>query len=91
MVGGIVIGLSRGPETTLVNVQERKGRNDVCAVRVIEKRVDSGEKIEIQVGDSIWWQCGHCMWTPKARAGQDDGKGCGKDWDIRIPKVGYSH
>lgn len=95
MVGGIVIGLSRGPESTLVNVKDAKSENssgDECAVRCIEKRLSDGSPVQIQVGDSIWWQSGKCMWTPKAnRKPAGSGQKCGKDFDIMLPKVGYSH
>lgn len=92
MVGGRVIGLARGPETTLVHVEDRKpggSRADRCSVRCVEHRADTGERVAIEVGDSIWWQCGYCMWTPAARVG--GGGRSGVDYDIRLPKVGYSH
>jgi hypothetical protein len=92
MVGGVVIGVARGPEDTLVHVQERTGRRpDSCSIRVVEKRRDNGEPIAIEVGDSIWWQGGDAMWTPKAVAQSGDDRGGGVRYDIRIPRVGFSH
>jgi hypothetical protein len=95
MVGGIVIGLARGPEDTLVHCQDtgRGYSNDRLSIRVIERRRDNGEPVEIGVGDSIWWQGRDAMWTPKAvkDAGIDPGVGCAKDWDIALPRIGYSH
>jgi len=86
MVGGYVIGIARGEESTLLNVRDRT-YGDECAVRCVERRVSDGSPVEIHVGDKVWWQCGSVMWTPVPCG---DGP-CGKDWDIRLPKVGYSH
>lgn len=94
MVGGTVIGLARGPESTLVHVEERHYRiPDRCSIRVVERRRDNGEAVEIGIGDSIWWQGRDAMWTPKAvrESGIDTGVGCGRTWDIILPRVGYSH
>lgn len=86
MVGGKVIGIARSKESTLVRVEDR---SDTCSVRCIEKRIDNGECVEISIGDSFWWQCGKCMWTPKTYI-HGSGK-CGKDFDIQLRKIGYSH
>jgi hypothetical protein len=94
MVGGTVIGLARGPESTLVHVQDTGDyKHDRCSVRVTEKRKDTGESVQIGLGDSVWWQSGEVMWTPLAvkEAGIDWGVDCGKAWDIALPKIGYSH
>jgi hypothetical protein len=94
MVGGIVAGIARGEQDTLLNIEDKVySVPDVCAVRVIERRIDNSQSIEIGIGDSIWWQSGRCYWTPKATkdAGIDPGVDCGKTWDIALPKVGYSH
>jgi hypothetical protein len=92
MVGGKVIGLARGPESTLVHVQDvGKYHRDECSIRVIERRLDNGEPVEIQVGDKIWWQAGTARWTPQTYQGDGSGKGCGILWEIRLRKVGYSH
>jgi len=94
MVGGIVIGLARSTDDTLVYVHDTgRGYGDHCSIRVVERRKDNGEPVEIGIGDSIWWQSRDAMWTPKAvkDAGIDPGVGCSKDWDIHLPRVGYSH
>lgn len=95
MVGGIVIGLARGDENTLVHVRDvgHGSGTDECSIRVVERRRDDGEPVTIGLGDSIWWQGRDAMWTPKAvkDAGIDPGVGCGKTWDIHLPRVGYSH
>jgi hypothetical protein len=54
------------------------------------KRRDTGETVELKIGDSFWWQSGDCMWTPKENRNNPDAK-CGKDYDIRLKKIGYSH
>jgi hypothetical protein len=93
MVGGTVIGLARGPEDTLVHVEERGPyrRKDTSSIRVIERRRDDGSPVEIGVGDSIWWQGRDAMWTPKEARSQSADSGDGRTWDIRLPRVGHSH
>jgi hypothetical protein len=81
MVGGKVIGTTRkGDGTTLLNVADGF---DECAVRV-----GGARHREIRVGDEVWWQCRQVMWTPAATR---RGKRQGVDFDIVLPKVGYSH
>lgn len=88
MIGGKVVGVSRGENGTLLTVEDG---SDQCAVRVEERRIDNGAVIVILVGDSVWWQCGEVMWTPRNVRHTDDPQGCAKRWDIRLPKIGYSH
>jgi hypothetical protein len=45
----------------------------------------------MQIGDSFWWQCGVCYWTPKANANSDYRLKDGVDYDIGLKKIGYSH
>lgn len=86
MVGGRVIevcGYSDRPDVLFVDVADRPySRIETCAVNV--ERNETSERIE--VGDSLWWQCGWCYWTPQNSHRQK----CGVDFDIKIPKVGYS-
>lgn len=103
MVGGVVIGLTRQPDRTHVNVADcphypKHGRGDecprpdTCCVYTDEKRIDNGEAVRIAIGDSLWWQGGRCYWTPKAnRKLPDDESKCGGTYDIAIKKIGYSH
>lgn len=79
VVGGKVIGVVRGPDNTLLNVQERG--KDVCAVRCIEDHA-----WPVGIGDQVWWQSGTVYLTPKRRRG--DGE---LPRDIPMQKVGYSH
>lgn len=104
MVGGVVIGITRSDAGTHVNVAEcphypkhrsctafGKGGDecpnpDTCCVYVDESGFKEDDRV-IQLGDSLWWQSGKCYWTPKGNRG----KLCHVDFDIPLPKVGYSH
>lgn len=106
MVGGVVIGVTRVVgKPTHVHVAEcphypkhKRGecpRPDTCCVYCEEVGVDQRVKdwqiwIQIEVGDSIWWQSGHCYWTPEENRGKPNNR-CGVDFDIKLPKIGYSH
>lgn len=88
MVGGIVIEVAEvkdRPEVLYVDCRDTTYRKDTCAVYV-ERNATSEQ---IQIGDSVWWQCGKVYWTPQRNIGLENAK-CGKDYDIPIPKVGYS-
>lgn len=68
---------------------------DTCCVYTKEECVDQRAKdyqveVRIQLGDSLWWQSGSCYWTPKENRGKENNR-CGFDFDIRLPKLGYSH
>ncbi len=103
MVGGVVIGITRKDGPTHLNVADcphypKHGRGDecprpdTCCVHVDEGSFAKRNRVAIQIGDSVWWQCGYVMWTPKAnRKPSGSGQRCGVDFDIRLPKVGYSH
>ena len=101
MVGGVVIGISRKDGRAHVHVADcphypKHGRGDecpnpdTCCVYTDEVRQDGGGKIAVGLGDSFWWQGGSCMWTPKENRTNPNAKG-GKDYDIRLTKIGYSH
>lgn len=90
MVGGRIIGLARGSESTLVHVRESTHSNDECSIRVVEKRRDNGEPVVLGIGDQIWWQSRDAMWAPKEMDGHSH-EGCGMTWDIILPRIGYSH
>lgn len=102
MVGGIVIGLTRRDGKTHVNVADcphhpKHGRGDecprpqTCCVYCDEINKRDGERVEIGIGDSFWWQSGTCYWTPKANRDRGDLEKCGFDFDIPLGKIGYSH
>lgn len=100
MVGGNVIEVCNvpgRPDVLFVDVADRAGgpesRIQTCAVYV--ERNENSERI--QIGDSLWWQCGFCMWTPQANRLEVCNhehhyscQRCGVDYDIKIPKIGYS-
>lgn len=90
MVGGDVIGIVRRDGTTLLNVRDRT-YGDLCAVRCKEVRRATGEDVHIRLGDKVWWQGEDVMWTPQTFTGSASGPGCGTQWDIHIPKIGFSH
>lgn len=80
MVGGEVIGIARSAESTLLNVIDQD-YGTTCAIRIIERRRDSGAPITIGLGDAIWWQGQDAMWTPKDLT----------ERDIHLPRIGFSH
>ena len=90
MVGGDVIGIVRTAEHTLLNVRDRT-YGDQCAVRCRERRRDDNTPVHIEVGDKVWWQGIDVMWTPQTFTGAASGPGCGRLWDIHLPKIGFSH
>lgn len=88
MVGGTVIEVVDLATKVYVNVADRPySKREECAIYV-ERNADS-EKI--QIGDALWWQGDVAMWTPQENrlAGMRDLK-CGVDYDIQIPRRGYS-
>lgn len=100
MVGGKVIGVTHLEGKTHVHVADcphypkhavaECPRPDTCCVYTDAIKVDGGERVTINVGDSFWWQSGVCYWTPKENRYRDDAR-CGVDYDIRLKKIGYSH
>lgn len=101
MVGGVVIGVSRGTDRTHVHVADcphypKHGRwdecprPDTCCVYTDEVAIDTGRRIEVEVGDSFWWQGGRCYWTPHEKRNRPGNKG-GIDYDIALRKIGFSH
>ena len=86
MIGGKVIGVVRSKDNTLLHVQGTGGESRDClSVRCIERRKDNGSHVAVGIGDSVWWQGDSVLWTPSVSAR------CGVDFDIHLPKVGYSH
>lgn len=86
-VGGIVIDVvSVSDDKLWVNTVEpsdfrRPLSLDTIARRAVAVYCDpQGERIE--PGDSLWWQGGHCYWTPRVRP---DGRS-----DVPLRKIGCS-
>ncbi len=94
MVGGTVIEVVDLATKVYVNcVDKPRGRKkaDECAIYV--NRTAEAEKIEI--GDALWWQGGFAYWTPCCNRHGDEHLDerklkCGVDYDIKIPRYGYS-
>lgn len=97
MVGGIVIEVSEvkdQPDVLFIDCRDRTYSKDTCAI-FVEKNATSEQ---VQIGDRIWWQGCEAMWTPDANLGKtcncrehdDCSSRSGVDYDIRIPRVGYS-
>lgn len=60
---------------------------DECAIYVERNAVSE----RIQPCDMIWWQGRHAMWTPvENREHPIDQLRCGVDYDVAIPRIGYS-
>ena len=105
MVGGVIIGLTYstrdGNQIIHVNVADcphypKHGRGDECprpdtCCVYTDGLLKDGTEADLQIGDSFWWQGGKCYWTEKdyLESGRA-GKG-GKDYDIELTKIGYSH
>jgi hypothetical protein len=94
MVGGTVIEVVDLATQVYVNCADKprgRAKADECAIYV--ERTAESEKIEI--GDAIWWQGRVAYWTPcqnrvSAQEAGRRGRRCGTDFDIAIPKLGYS-
>lgn len=100
MVGGVIVGLTFGTDRVHVHVADcphypKHGRGDECprpdtCCVYTDAKLEGGTSAGLRIGDSFWWQCGICYWTPKENRGKQDGKG-GVDYDIQMKKIGYSH
>lgn len=86
MVGGDVKEVLIRGDRVWVNAKCRT-YNDECAIWV--ERNDDSERI--RAGDAIWWQGRHAMWTPaEHRDTPCLYLRCGIQYDIQIPRIGYS-
>ena len=92
MIGGKVSEICCVPDDDnlyWVQVAEDSyGKHQYCGV-YIEKNETSDK---IQMGDYLWWQSGVAYWTPLKSCffGAEFSIKSGEDFDIPIPKVGYS-
>ena len=92
MIGGRIIGLARRPDgLATLNVQDQRYPGDTTVIRVREQRRDDGRPVSLSLGDTVWWQSRDVMWTPGDAPRPLPADRCGKDWDVRIPREGYSH
>jgi hypothetical protein len=90
MVGGEVIGIVRTAKHTLLNVRDAASR-DTCAVRLLERRRETGEPVTIALGDVVWWRGNDLMWTPGHMQTASVETGGGRTWDIPLPRIGAAH
>jgi len=79
MVGGRVIEVCEFKDKIFVDTRDK---NNTCGV-FMEKNSNS---LQIQIGDSVWWQCGYCYWTPQDSLRDQQSI----NFDIPILKIGYS-
>lgn len=92
MVGGVVIEVAEVPDRPtilFVDCVERRSagsKPQTCAI-FVEKNENS---LQIQIGDSLWWQGRLAMWTPYKIAQATAKLKQGVDFDVQIPRVGYS-
>lgn len=87
MVGGVVVGITRKSGKVHLNLEDK---GETICVYAEEMAVDHPEiKVEIKLGDWVWWQSGFCYWTPGGKYSRS--ANCGVEFDIKIPKIGYSH
>lgn len=86
MVGGIVKEVLLRGDKVWVNARCTTYR-DECAIYVVR----NSDAERIRVGDSIWWQGRMAMWTPYENTQRPEAElRCGVDFDIQIPRIGYS-
>lgn len=86
MIGGTVLEIIVLPDRVWINCVEDNSESK-CAIYV-----ESNEKSKaITPGDGVWWQGGWAMWTPyKIRGSKDPKFKSGKDFDIKMPRIGCS-
>ena len=89
MVGGEVIGITRKRgEPTLLNVADMDRPDETLGIKVREWRKANGIKVQIGIGDTVWWQSDLVMWTPQGAPSTPSQQGW--TWDVVLPRVGYS-
>lgn len=86
MVGGIVIEVvTILDDKVYINCRDKQYKQS-CGIYV--EKNENSEKVEI--GDTVWWQSGYAMWTPANHKNVCVGGRSGIDYDIKIPKIGFS-
>jgi hypothetical protein len=91
MVGGKVVEVLRTDAQIWVNVADTHAPDDRCALWM--ERNPTSENVK--PGDQIWWQGHVAMWTPAQNRVPENSvaaarQRCGVDYDIEIPRHGYS-
>lgn len=87
MVGGEVREVLKLEDRVWVNVEDPTYPGDYCALYV-EK---TPEAERLKAGDGLWWQGRNAFWNPLELRGKADlNQPAGVDYDIAIPRIGYS-
>lgn len=84
MIGGIVTEVIVLPDRVWVECVERQGYQK-CAIYMNR----TAKSLNVEPGDSLWWQGCWALWTPFSNKKMPDAK-CGKHYDIRIERLGGS-
>jgi hypothetical protein len=92
MIGGTVVETIVLEDRVWVDCEEDNSTSK-CAIYVVRNKRSEA----IKPSDSIWWQGSWAMWTPYKHRGNDPrkpgfvkGRKSGKDYDIRIQRIGSS-
>lgn len=85
MIGGTIIEIIELRDRFWVNCQDTVSPGQ-CAV-FVQKTVHARCLSE---GDAFWWQADKCYWTPACNMNRMAVLRCGFDFDIPIPKIGFS-
>lgn len=90
MVGGNVREVLLREDRIYVNCGEvGSTHHNRCAIYI--ERSEQSENVKI--GDAMWWQGRNALWTPQEYNGPLCGgfaDGQGTQWDISLPRIGYS-
>ena len=89
MVGGRVIEtVTVDCDRRWINCQDRNYPKMTCAINIV--RTTAGDAVA--EGDQLWWQGNFAFHTPKKKhiEDPDDMLRAGVDYDIEIPRVGFS-
>lgn len=92
MIGETVTETVADGDKLWIKVSDDK-LNDSCSTNV----VNNGDAKKIKPGDCVWWQGKFVMWTPYENRGEirrlrgfKGPQKAGVDYDIQIPRVGFS-
>lgn len=86
MQGGIIVGLVRRADHTLINVEGTGNHaGKFASRRVVEVDAKTGEPVEIGLDDEVWWYQNNVVWTP-ADCMDRSPRAQGRAWDIRLTR-----
>jgi hypothetical protein len=94
MIGGTVIETITLEDRVWINCRGERGESSTTCAIFVKKTAKSRSVSE---GDAVWWQSGLAMWTPSFNRVKTcthkhhfSCLKCGKDYDIKLERVGYS-